>query len=190
MKLKYKVRAMQEPPGGQQFVEDGITFTADRFEELAEKVTAFRVENRKHPGDAEQDILKYYSEKWPHLVEADFSSMPEVASAKTKWSKKAEWVQKMWKVPQGHQLSQKEAEFRWAVCKDCPFNFDLRDPRNEYEDMVNKSAFLLRRGQDVPEFIHFCALHNFPIEVASFLDDPARFSGKDSDKNYDKCWAK
>ena len=176
-------------PGGHQFTEKGVTFTGDRFKEVVKKLRLFRINNGIPEGYPDQDILIRYAEKWPYLVEEDTTMVffsPKDDSPIFRWKK---WVMNLWKNPPKSLISAKEAKPRWEICKDCKFNLELSiSPRGEDAGMERRS-FLLRRGQDVPDYLNFCSLHGMPLDVGCLLENPAQFSTANGEK-YDKCWVK
>jgi len=189
MKLKIKANSMREPPGGHHFTESGVTFTGDKFEEVVNKLTLFRINNGVALGMPAQDILMRYAKKWPYLVERDFSveeTKPDT-NLRERWSK---WIAKLWSKPPKSLISAKEAKPRWDICKDCKFNVDLDVSDSGEDGQIKRRSFLLRRGQDVPDSLNFCSFHGMPLDVGCLLENPGDFSSAPPGEKYEKCWVK
>lgn len=175
------------PIGGHQFPSHGITFTADDFPRLAKKVYEFRVTNLLPAGDPDQEILRYYLEKWPYMVSIDEKAIKSKSSGYfEQW---ARWVGRAWRNPPKSIVSTKEAEDRMSACKTCPHNkaFDWKStPETE---SLSQRTFLLRRGYEAPKQLGFCDLHKADISVFCFLTTPDAFSEIESQAEPQaSCW--
>lgn len=174
------------PFGGHQFHEYGTTIRADSYPELVEKVKNFRLVNSLAFGNPEQDILHYYSENWPWLVERKEDTYVQTDSNYETWKN---WIQKAWKKPPARIVATAEAKTRWAVCEKCPFNRPLNFPDSPELEELKKRAFLLKRGIDTPSTIGYCAVHRCDIGVLSFIDNAEDFSSKkQKGGSYGDCW--
>lgn len=175
------------PPGGHQFPSHGFTFTAEKFPELCDKVKDFRITNMIPVGDVEQEILRYYLEKWPNMVS------PSNSSIKTKSSDYfhlwARWVGRTWRNPPKSIVTTKEAEDRAATCSKCPFNKPFDWPKSAESDSLLQRTFLLRKGCESLPTTGFCSLHKADISVFCFLTTPGAFSEIESQAEPQaSCW--
>lgn len=61
-------------------------------------------------------------------------------------------------------------------------------PTDESKEM-DKRAFLMRQGIDVPSYIGFCTCHRADAGVLSFLEKPKQASQKDeASQQPAECW--
>ena len=175
------------PPGGHQFYGHGTTFTADLFPDLVDKVTAFRVTNLIPMGDTKQDILRYYLEKWPRMVVADYSS--QQVSSTSYFYQWARWVGRTWRNPPKATVTSKEASDRMATCKGCPHNKPFDWPKTAESAALSQRTFLLRKGCEFSQPHGFCDLHKVDISVFCFLATPDAFSEIESQAEPQaSCW--
>ena len=149
MKLKLNTNQQVLPPGGHQFHSHSITFTADSFTALSRKVYDFRVNNMMPAGNPDAEILQYYLEKWPNMVELDDSESVEFSDLHFDvW---ARWLGRIWRNPPRSIVAIKEAEMRYETCKTCPKNTPFTWKETPETLALNQRAFLLRRGYERPK---------------------------------------
>lgn len=187
--MKYRPRPGQQlrPHGGHHYFAHGIKFEGETHTEVVDKVSDYRLNNTIPIGNVEQEVLAYYADKFPWMVDAMEESDP--APKNDYYAKWRAWIQRQWKNPLNRSITPKEAALRWAICERCPHNIKLAvDSSPEGSEMLRR-AFLLRRGANISKKLGFCSLHQFDIGVASFLEAPASVSGKLKDTaNYEGCW--
>lgn len=181
-----KKNSMKIPHGGHHFSQCGITFKAETFDQLKDKVHKFRVINSLPIGKPDQDILNFYAENWPWLVERVEDQHGNEDVNMTGWR---DWVLKTWSKPPVKTLSKAEAATRWKICEKCPFNRAIDFWETEEVKELKKKVFLLKRGIDTPSNLGFCAIHRADIGVLSILDSPEKFSSKrKKGGSYKDCW--
>lgn len=185
----WQLRKLQQmrPIGGHHFSEDGQTFRGDTLDEVVKALSDYRINNSAPLGDPEQDVLRYYAEHWPYMVDiVEDPPEPETPSLRmTRWM---QWVRKQWGKPAPKMATQQEAAIRWEVCLGCPHNVKLYPSTREQME-IERKAFLLRAGQNVPEKLGFCSLHRHDTTVAVFTEAPAAGSEKPKDlPNHPGCW--
>lgn len=187
--MRYQIRKGQQrlPLGGHHYNAHGIKFTGENHIEVYEKIIDYRLNNMIPVGDPEQEVLAYYYDNFPWMVDPDPDAVAKRKSEHyLNWRS---WVHRMWKNPLNRAVTNKEASIRWDVCKSCPHNLKLSVDNSPEGSETLRRAFLLRRGQAVPSHIGFCSLHSMDISVASFLEAPAAVSGKMKDAaNHPGCW--
>lgn len=182
--LKYKKTQQRLPIGGHHFHDHGVTFKADSFESLCEKIKEFRINNAIREGDPEQEVLLFYAKNFPYVVESD-DTIPRVKDTQDadKW---IEYVTTTWRNPPRKLLTSKEASIRWDACKTCKYNKRLEKDSSREIAETEKRAFMLRRGVDVPHELGYCSLFGIDTRIASFIEDT-----KSSIESGDKpagCW--
>lgn len=188
--MKFRIRHGQQlrPHGGHHFYAHGIKFEGETHLHVYEKLREYRLNNMIPVGNVEQEVLAYYYEKFPWMVDAISSEEP--VPKNDYYARWRGWIHRMWKTPLNRAVTKKEAATRWAVCQGCPHNIKLSVDGSKEGSETLRRAFLLRRGHDIPPFLGFCSLHSFDLSVASFLEAPAEVSGKLKDTaNYPGCWA-
>lgn len=168
--LKLNPNQKRQPFGGHQFFDSqkAVSFRGNTFEDVKNKLTSYRINNGIPVGNPEQEILQYYATHWPFMV------MPcETANANALSPKYLGWrefVSKSWLIPPKKFITSKEAQERWKICCECPFN-QLKDWKETDESSeLTRRAFVLRRGIDVPEYLGYCSLHRVDLGVFCFLD--------------------
>lgn len=187
--LKLKKDSKRSPFGGHHYPEYGRTFQSPTFKELVKNVEDFRLNNNIPAGDPEQDILAFYAEHWPWLIEVNFD---EPAPGWKKVEHYEDWresIYKMWKRPPLKTISVKEASDRWAVCAVCPYNKPLDWEETNESAELSRRTFLLRRGIDVPENLGYCSLHKVDLSVFCLIADASDYSSK-TEEDYEACWLK
>lgn len=187
MKIKLRVHQHMRPIGGHHYVAHQIRFEGDTLDEVAQKVSDYRLNNSIAIGDPKDEILRYYLASYPFMVDIDeapdrVNTLDEIKRA---W---VEWVRSRWSHPQGKTVTPKEAAIRWQVCLGCPHNrpFEAATPE---EMEMDRKAFLMRKGHGVPAKLGFCSLHKWVTPIAVFSEAPAAASGKLKETaNYPGCW--
>jgi hypothetical protein len=180
--LRLRKDSKRAPFGGHHFTDHGVTFRGENLQEVVKKLSEFRLGNAIPIGSPEQEVLRFYGENWPYLVERTDGSEPERNGL---YDQYREAVHEMWRRPPKKFLTTKEASLRWEVCKTCPFNtkHDWKETNESAE--IARRAFVLRRGMDVPDSLGFCALHKADIPALSFLAEPKVYA---SDAKHPGCW--
>lgn len=187
MKLALNKNQKREPYGGHHFVEQGITFKGDTFDEVIEKVADFRKNNNYPAGDPVQDVLIFYVKHWPYMVTDDLEPKEEVP-IDTKYLEWRDWIYKVWQNPPKKFLTTKEAQDRWKVCETCPFNQKKDWAKSDESTELKRRQYLLTRGIAYPSFLGFCSLHRADLGVIVFTDQPVSLSSKKDGGHYEKCW--
>lgn len=181
-----KKNSHKAPYGGHQFNELGTVLRGDSFDELVEKLKNFRLMNARQLGKPDQDILHYYAENWPWLVERTEGEFVPTDANFESWKS---WIHGIWNKAPSRIVATAEAKTRWAVCEKCPFNRPMQFEDSPEVAELKRRAFLLKRGIDVPSNIGFCAVHRADIGVLSFIDNPEDFSKKRTKGgSYEDCW--
>lgn len=176
------------PFGGHHFRERGVTLKGETFDDVVELLTDFRLMNGWPVGNPSQEIINYYAEKFPWMVEYDLSGKEDEPENEhyVAWR---EWISSVWGKVQGKFITRKEASFRWDVCKNCPFNVGAPWPVSREATEFQRKSLLLKKGEKTPDNYCFCALHRADIGVASFLESPRELSRKDKNKSdHPGCW--
>jgi hypothetical protein len=185
--LKLNPDQHRSPIGGHQFPTHGITFTADDFQTLSKKVYEFRVTNMLPAGDPDQEILRYYLEKWPYMVSIDEKAVKSKSS--NYFDLWARWVGRAWRNPPKSIVTTKEAADRLETCLGCPHNKPLDWKKTPETESLSQRTFLLRRGYEVSPKIGFCTRHKADISVFCFLATPDAFSEIESQAEPQaSCW--
>lgn len=176
------------PIGGHHFPEPGKMIRGESFKEVEDRLKEFRVINGKPAGNPKQEILNYYAEMFPYMVQ--YGKEGEAYQPPTSnFVRFRHWVQTVWKNPPKKLIIDKEATARWEVCQKCPFNAKPDWGKDQEAQEVERRAFLLRAGRSVPEGLGYCTLHRADISVLSLLDNPALFSAKDKKlPDEPSCW--
>jgi hypothetical protein len=180
-------RTLVRPLGGHHFIEGRVRIEGNTLDEVASKLSDYRINNTIPIGNPKDEILQYYLQKYPYMVDIDDEGIPEPAGdrLKAQW---VQWIRNRWGKPLGKAASSKEAEGRSAVCAKCPFNVPIEPTTTEEHEMLRK-AFMLRRGHDVPKKLGFCSLHLWDNGSAIFIEAPTGVSGMTKDTaKYPRCW--
>ncbi len=188
MKYQLKPNSKREPFGGHHFRENSVTLKGDTFDEVVDLLSNFRLINGKPIGNPRQEVINFYAEKFPWMVEWDLEGK-EDEPEKQEYLDWRDWVSSMWGKAQGKFITRKEASFRWDICKNCPHN--VGTPWKETKESIefSRKSLLLKRGEKTPEKYQYCDLHRADVAVASFLESPQEFSRKDKNKsNHPGCW--
>ena len=180
-------KTLVRPVGGHHFIENRVMMRGETLEELVGKITDYRLNNSISIGEPEQEVLQFYTKNWPYMVdeEEDSKPLPPPDKYKVQW---IDWVRRQWGKTPSKAATVKEAEIRWKVCLDCPYNLPLESLTREEEEIMRK-AFMLRRGHETPKKLGFCALHLWDNSSAVFIEAPSGVSGMKKDTvRYPKCW--
>ncbi len=188
MKLRLKENQKRLPFGGHHFRENGVTLKGDTFEDVEELLSNFRLINGKPIGNPKDEIIAYYAEKFPWMVEYDTNEQV-VEPLSEEYIAWRDWISSIWGKTQGHFITRKEASFRWEICKKCPHN--VGSPWDDSKESIefSRKALLLKRGENTPENLRYCDLHKVDIGVASFQESARDLSRKDDNKpDHPGCW--
>lgn len=188
--LQLNRKQMRQPIGGHHYVQNGVTFKADTFDKLVKDVEWFRIHNNIPIGHVDQEILKFYADHWPYMVEAaNQQEYNDPEPAEEYYNHWREWVYKAWRFPHHKHVTEREAAERWIKCRNCPFNKEKYWPSTLESKELDRRAFILRRGVHVPNALGYCALHKVDISAFSFFENPKELSSKPiGEKDYEKCW--
>lgn len=185
----WKLRESQQlrPFGGHHFKDHGVTFTGDTLDEVVKKLEDHRINNALPVGNPKQDVLRYYAVKWPFMVDDDYTP-PKPEKPNVLMERWVRWVRKYWGKSLGRMVTSHEAAARWDICMKCPHNIKL-DPSSREEKEMQRKAFLMRAGQDIPKELGFCSLHWADTTVSVWAEAPVKVSEKPKDLvNYPGCW--
>ncbi len=185
--LKLNETSKREPFGGHHHIEYGITFRADSFTALVEKVSSFRLQNNIPVGNPEQEILSRYAQFWPWLVRQERDAEP--LTDRLDYREWRYWLQKTWRTPPAKLITTREARDRWVKCQTCPANLKKTWDESDESSEVTRRAYLLRRGMDVPDYLGFCACHKTDLGVFTFIEAAKDYSArKTTEASPDGCW--
>ncbi len=185
--LKLNEKQQRTPIGGHQFHEYGTTFKGESFTEVVKKLKNFRLNNNLNVGNPEQEILNHYATHWPWMVRrSDEAPEQEKGSDYMDWR---DWLQRTWKKPPSKFVSTKEASERWNCCLTCPHNLKKDWGVSAESTELNKRAFVLSRGLDVPSGIGYCNFHKCDLGVFSLIDKVNNYSST-TNQPPANCWVK
>ena len=186
MKLSFNSNSMREPIGGHHFKTDrpiDTTLKAKTLEDLVDDLKDFRINNGVPLGDPLQDILAYYKANWPYLVVQEDGDTQEVGIRFSIWRS---WIYKMWNNPPKSLVPNKVAKERQGVCEGCKYNKPITWDKTPEARELQRRAFLLRRGIDVPKYLGYCSFHGCDLGVLCELDKAGSFVL--SETQYKDCW--
>ena len=118
MRFQLNPSQMRLPFGGHHFRENGVTLKGETFDEVVDLLNDFRLMNGTPIGNPKQEIINYYAQKFPWMVEYDLSGDEDVPEDENYVAWRS-WISSVWGKPHGKFLTRKEASFRWSVCKTC-----------------------------------------------------------------------
>ena len=180
----YKIKAAQKrlPFGGHHYHQDMgpsrpfIRVEGETADEVAEKLKDIRINNNIPVGDPLQDILTYYSARFPWMVSLDRGAENFAESLDyIQWRR---WISKIWGKSGLKPVTKKEASIRWEACKDCPFNQKKDWKTSEESEELTRKSMLIRRGQNAPKYLGYCSLHGWDLSSVTFLETPESLSDK------------
>lgn len=166
----------RRPFGGHHYPELGLVVRSNTFEGVVQKVKELRLNNGHPEGDVEQDVLRYYAEHFPYMVQSGDTKGP--ALQPSNYFKWRDWIRYMWYDPAKKMVTKKEAQLRWETCKNCPFNVPKNWKETDESAEFTRRAYLLRVGQEIPDYLGFCSCHRVDLGLFTFLDEPAKVSNK------------
>ncbi len=185
---RLKINQKRLPYGGHHFPEKGALIKGDSFEDVVDLLHNFRLINARPLGNARQEIIDYYSVKFPWMVELETKPIKQIP-VDPDYKQWRDWIASVWGKPMGNAVSKKESSMRLEVCRTCPHNIPKNWNETEESIEFNRKALMLSRGNFVDEKYGFCSLHKADLGVLSFLESPLQVSGKDKDKqDYPACW--
>lgn len=177
----------RRPMGGHHYPEGAIVVRGDTVEQVAEKIKDLRINNGIPVGDPYRDIIDYYEKRFPFMLKHG----EEVAKKELhpRYVRFRHWIQALWKNPPKRLITKKEASLRWDICKTCPKNWKKAWDKSEESQELERRAYMMRYGQQVPEFLGYCTCHRADLPVLIYLDKPEEFSAKDKNEQAPKeCW--
>lgn len=192
MAFKINNNSKKEPIGGHHFKQktkngEILVIRADKLSDLYDKIKSYRLSNGMPLGDPEEEVAFFYYENWPYLVTVDDSKRKKkIDRAYELWRAS---IQNVWRKAPTKFITPTEAGGRHLVCLKCPYNVEKNWPMGDEAQASERRAFMLRRGEQVPKQLGFCALHLCDIGVMSFIETPSIVSSKPKDEeNYRGCW--
>lgn len=181
-----KQNSKKAPFGGHQYHEYGVTFSGASFDAVVEKLKAFRLNNSITYGDPEQEVLAYYADKWPWLVERVDEEGEREEEDYAAWR---DWVHKTWRSAPTKLIVPKEAQDRWDICEKCPFNMPDEFGNGPEPKELRRRAFLMRRGVDVPKHLGYCSHHRADLGAFTFIQNAKVFSALPKEgEPFKGCW--
>lgn len=188
--MTYRLNPHQKrlPIGGHHFYQGDIMLKGETFDDVLDLLENFRLVNGIPLGNPRQEILDYYAEKFPWMVQPDFSAKPG-ESLNEDYVAWRSWIASLWGQPAGKFLSKKEASMRLVTCDGCPHNVGTTWKESKESIEFQRKALMLRHGHSAPMGMCYCNLHRADISVSSFLDKPHELSRKPKDKpDHEGCW--
>jgi hypothetical protein len=188
--IRFNRKQQRQPIGGHHFPEPGLMIKGETFDEVVKKLRTFRLDNGIKLGDPERDVLVYYASKFPYMVEEYWPERVE-QEADNDFLRYAHWLRTTWQNPPKSLVTKLEANDRAEKCRACPHNVKNRWKDGlEQQDLLRRS-FMLRYGQNSPEYLGFCSCHRADLSVFVYLADPKSFSVKEKTTEQPSgCWVK
>jgi hypothetical protein len=188
MNLKIKENSMRIPFGGHHFKDRAITFKADSFDELVEKIRDFRIANSVKVGNPEEEILIYYAKNWPWLVEED--PEPEEPTKNPRYEKWRDFIFGMKKTPIRKYANDKEIRNRYETCEKCKFRKKVIPTDKDEFEALKQKVFVFCRGSMVCGMDQFCDLHQAPIPVLLAPETTKDLIPPKDGNGSAECWIK
>ena len=187
MRFRLRKGHKRLPFGGHHYTANGITAKGDTAEEVVEKIKNYRLINGIPLGDPMSELLEYYADKFPWMIENnldDQGEKPENANY-VRWRG---WLISQWGKPFPKTIGEVQAVDRWAICEKCEFcrprTWENTPEAIEFE----RKSLLLKNARNSPKNVKFCTLHGWDIGVSSYVENPAPLSDKKDKQDYEGCW--
>lgn len=150
------------PPGGHHFIDRSVAdaprrFDGSSFEDLAQQVLKYRLDNKLPPGDPAREIVDYVCGNWPQACK---ETKPPAVQPRPGGelrgglaTRVAAWIAALYRnVPSVRDPSvhPSVSQARADICVNCPHNVDYKSGGcGSCLDSIERVGFVLRRDRQV-----------------------------------------
>jgi hypothetical protein len=160
--LKFKQSPGRTPNGGHHLIDRGTVFEGATPQEVAAKVAEFRLNNGYPAGNPIQEIVLYYAQIAPFMLEESGEEWRKQAPSGFELSHR--WLIDQYSKGFMKLLPDEELSPRETVCMKCQHKNAL--PSTMAGGDVKHRLFLLTQGRGDPA-LGFCSHHNWVTGLAA-----------------------
>jgi hypothetical protein len=185
------------PPGGHHIEIDGIKIEGSSYQEVAEKLLRYRLENSLPPGNPLGEVLDYTCNKWPHFCSDTSPVAPANRPATSMATRVTGWMAALYRTLRGTNIDhsyvgQAEADRRAAVCLSCPFHVEWRRGCSSCIEGTQRIGHTFRGGRQAANEskLMSCSIIGHEAKTAVWVKTPPPLTAEEHGALPEHCWRK
>ncbi len=184
------------PPGGYHFVAEGLRIEGSSYQDVAEKLLRYRLENSLPPGNPMAEVLNYICDTWPHFC-SDTSPVTPVNTkpATSLTSRVTSWMAALYRTLRGTNIAdsyvdQAEADRRALVCINCPFHTEWRRGCSSCIEGTKRVGYTFRGGRQAANEskLMSCSIIGHEAQTAVWVKTPPPLTAEEQASLPSHCW--
>jgi len=184
------------PPGGYHFVAEGLRIEGNSYQDVAEKLLRYRLENSLPPGNPMAEVLNYICDTWPHFC-SDTSPVTPVNTkpATSLTSRVTSWMAALYRTLRGTNIAdsyvdQAEADRRALVCINCPFHTEWRRGCSSCIEGTKRVGYTFRGGRQAANEskLMSCSIIGHEAQTAVWVKTPPPLTAEEQASLPSHCW--
>lgn len=186
------------PPGGYHFEADGLRIDGSSYQDVAEKLLRYRLENSLPPGNPMAEVLNYICDTWPHFCSDSSPATPVHAKpAPSLTARVTAWMAALYRTLRGTNIAnsyvtQAEADKRAATCLNCPFHVEWRRGCSSCIENTQRVGHTFRAGRQSAHESNLmsCSIIGHEAKTAVWVKTPPPLTAEEQASLPDHCWRK
>ena len=141
------------PPGGFHIEVEGLRIDGSSYQDVAEKLLRYRLQNSLPPGNPMAEVLDYVCGRWPHFCSDTAPVSPsQQKPAPSLSARVTAWMAALYRNLRGtsaeqNYVNQSEADRRASICLSCPFHVEWRRGCSSCIDGTQRIGYTFRGGR-------------------------------------------
>ena len=184
------------PPGGYHFVAEGLRIEGNSYQDVAEKLLRYRLENSLPPGNPMAEVLNYICDTWPHFCSDTSPVTPgNTKPATSLTSRVTSWMAALYRTLRGTNIAdsyvdQAEADRRALVCINCPFHTEWRRGCSSCIEGTKRVGYTFRGGRQAANEskLMSCSIIGHEAQTAVWVKTPPPLTAEEQASLPSHCW--
>jgi hypothetical protein len=175
-------------PSGWHYIQNGVRIEAPTKNELIEKITQYRSDQRMPVGNPLEDFENYVCQTFPMFCSGEGVKPVVVSSAQELKDQMSQWISNVLKKKQD-VVDDTTAAKRAKVCIDCSKNIPWKSGCAPCIRNIENGGLIARHGRDLPlsgKHLHACSVCKHDNKTAVWLKNIKDYSNVEATPDW--CW--
>jgi hypothetical protein len=186
------------PPNGFHFKSDDLYIEGSSYQDVAEKLLRYRLENNVSTGNPMAEVLDYICNSWPHFCSDTSPISPlNMKPAPSLTARVTAWMASLYRTLRGTNISesyvdQGEANRRAAICLACPFHVEWRRGCSSCIEGTQRVGYTFRGGRQAAHEAKLmsCSILGHEAKTAVWVKTPPPPTTEQHSDLPTNCWMK
>jgi len=163
--LRFRQNILHGPREGWYYVEGKQAIRGESPSDVADKLAAYRIRNGRNPGNPNKDVLNFWFDLRPELIEVAPDGTPDVAESHSAQAGGVlAWLQSIMQHGSDTETGNAAIEERTNICLACPCNLPI-PCKSDIKAEIDRRSFMLGKGKVIPG-LNSCLFHMIDLRVA------------------------